>query len=106
MIVVAGESLIDLIVDQEGRVEAVPGGGTRGLVLEPRATTIEALGAATPPELLVMIDPNCRATAISDPAAYRARLDRILGRVDVVKVSVDALAFLDPAAEPLDAARR
>jgi fructokinase len=203
MIVVAGESLIDLIVDQEGQVEAVPGGGpynvaralgrlgrpvtflgrlstdrfgsilraglaaegvdlelapttdaptllavaeldpaggatyrfyvegtaapglsatdlpdgmpptatalhvgTLGLVFEPIATTIEALVAAAPSDVLVMADPNCRPTAIRDPAGYRARLDRILARVDVVKVSVDDLAFLEPAAEPLDAARR
>jgi len=203
MIVVAGESLIDLIVDQDGRVEAVPGGGpynvaralgrlgrrvaflgrlstdrfgsilraglaaegvdlelapttdeptllavaeldpaggatyrfyvegtaapglsatdlsngipptatalhvgTLGLVFEPMATTIETLVEAAPPEVLVMADPNCRPTAIRDPAAYLARLDRILGRVDVVKASVDDLLFLDVAAEPLDAARR
>ena len=203
MIVVAGESLIDLIVDQDGRVEAVPGGGpynvaralgrlgrrvaflgrlstdrfgsilraglaaegvdlelapttdeptllavaeldpaggatyrfyvegtaapglsatdlsngipptatalhvgTLGLVFEPMATTIETLVEAAPPEVLVMADPNCRPTAIRDPAAYLARLDRILGRVDVVKVSVEDLLFLDVAAEPLDAARR
>jgi len=203
MIVVAGESLIDLIVDQDGRVEAVPGGGpynvaralgrlgrrvaflgrlstdrfgsilraglaaegvdlelapttdeptllavaeldpaggatyrfyvegtaapglsasdlsngipptatalhvgTLGLVFEPMATTIETLVAAAPPYVLVMADPNCRPTAIRDPAAYLARLDRILGRVDVVKASVDDLLFLDVAAEPLDAARR
>jgi fructokinase len=80
--------------------------GTLGLVFEPMATTIEALVAAAPPDVLVMADPNCRPTAIRDPLAYRARLDRILRRVDVVKVSVDDLAWLDPGAEPLDAARR
>ena len=80
--------------------------GTLGLVFEPMASTIEALVAAAPADVLVMADPNCRPTAIRDPAAYRARLDRILGRVDVVKVSVDDLAWLDPDAGPIDAARR
>ena len=80
--------------------------GTLGLVFEPMAQTIEALVAAATSDILVMADPNCRPTAIRDPAAYRARLDRILARVDVVKVSVDDLAWLDPGAEPLDAARR
>jgi fructokinase len=80
--------------------------GTLGLVFEPIATTIEGLVATAPPDVLVMADPNCRPTAIRDPAAYRARLERILGRVDVLKVSVDDLAWLDPRSEPLASARR
>jgi fructokinase len=80
--------------------------GTLGLVFEPMADTIEGLVAAAPPDVLVMADPNCRPTAIRDPSAYRARLDRILGRVDVAKVSVDDLAWLDPGSAPPDAARR
>jgi fructokinase len=80
--------------------------GTLGLVFEPMASTIEAVVAGVRPEILVMIDPNCRPTAIRDPAGYRARLARILGRVDVVKASVDDLAWLHPGIEPVDAARR
>jgi fructokinase len=80
--------------------------GTLGLVFEPMASTIEGLVAGSRPDILVMADPNCRPTAIRDPAAYRARLERILGRVDVVKASVDDLAWLDPGSEPLDAAGR
>jgi fructokinase len=79
--------------------------GTLGLVVEPMADTIEALVADTAPEVLVMADPNCRPSAIRDPEAYRARLGRVLERVDVVKVGVDDLAYLDPGSEPLDAAR-
>jgi fructokinase len=78
--------------------------GTLGLVFEPMAATIEALVAATTPDVLVIADPNCRPTAIVDAVGYRARLGRILGRVDVVKVSVDDLAWLDPLAGPLAAA--
>jgi fructokinase len=80
--------------------------GTLGFVFEPMADTIEGLVAAASPDVLVMADPNCRPTAIRDPSAYRARLDRILGRVDVAKVSVDDLAWLDPGIESLDGARR
>jgi len=80
--------------------------GTLGLVFEPMATTIETLVAGAPSGLLVMVDPNCRPTAIGDEAAYRARLERILGRADIVKVSVDDLAWLDRGADPADAARR
>jgi fructokinase len=80
--------------------------GTLGLVFDPMATTIEGLVLTVRPDVLVIADPNCRPTAIADPAAYRARLKRILGRVDVVKVSVDDLAWLDPGSDPVDAARR
>ena len=80
--------------------------GTLGLVFEPMAATIEALVAAAAPNVLVVADPNCRPTAIVDAVGYRARLRRILGRVDIVKVSVDDLAWLDPLDRPLEAAGR
>jgi len=80
--------------------------GTLGLVFEPMAATIEAIVASAPPDVLVVADPNCRPTAIADPASYRARLERVLGRVDIVKASVDDLAWLYPGTVPVDAARR
>jgi fructokinase len=80
--------------------------GTLGLVFEPMATTIESVVASLRPDVLLIADPNCRPTAIRDPVAYRARLGQILGRVDVLKVSVDDLAWLDPGTEPVKAARR
>jgi len=80
--------------------------GTLGLVFEPMAATIEGIVAGLRPDVLLMADPNCRPTAIRDAEAYRARLGRILGRVDVLKVSVDDLAWLDPGTEPVKAARR
>jgi fructokinase len=79
--------------------------GTLGLVFEPMAATIESLVAGVGADVLVVADPNCRPTAIVDEAGYRARLGRVLGRVDIVKVSVDDLAWLEPLADPLDAAR-
>ncbi|HTG42049.1 MAG TPA: PfkB family carbohydrate kinase, partial [Methylomirabilota bacterium] len=66
--------------------------------------TIESLVAAARDDVLVVADPNCRPSAIVDAVGYRARLGRILGRVDIVKVSVDDLAWLDPLAGPLAAA--
>lgn len=72
--------------------------GTLALVMEPIATSIERLITADlPPDALVMIDPNCRPQAVTDQQAYRARLSRILGRTDVVKVSVEDVAYLFPA---------
>jgi fructokinase len=71
--------------------------GTLALVMEPIATSIERLITTDlPPDALVMVDPNCRPQVITDPEGYRARLDRIVRRTDVVKVSVEDLAYLFP----------
>lgn len=79
--------------------------GTLGLVYDPIATTLESLAAHMPDDTLVFVDPNCRPSAIRDPRAYRARLARVLRRADVVKVSAEDLAWLEPAGRPTDAAR-
>ena len=80
--------------------------GTLGLVLEPMATALEAVVEAMPTETLVAIDPNCRPGATPDASGYRRRIARLLRRADLVKVSDDDLAFLEPELPPLEAARR
>jgi fructokinase len=79
--------------------------GSLGLVLEPMASTIAAIAATAPADVLVMLDPNCRPAAIADPVAYRSRLAGLMPRVDAVKASTDDLAWLDPRSDPVDAAR-
>jgi fructokinase len=80
--------------------------GTLGLVLEPMATVVEDLVTGAPLDALVVVDPNCRPALIADRAAYRARLDGVLARADLVKASVEDLAYLEPDARPAEAARR
>ena len=80
--------------------------GTLGLVLEPMATVIEELVTGAPLDVLVVVDPNCRPGLIDDRTAYRARLDRVLARADLLKASVEDLAYLEPDARPAEAARR
>lgn len=70
--------------------------GTLALVLEPIATTLEAAVAALPSDTLVMVDPNCRPTAVRDRGAFAARVGRLAARANVVKLSSDDLAFLRP----------
>jgi len=74
--------------------------GTLGLVMEPIGATVERLVRDADPLQLVMVDPNCRPSATPDPAAFRARIDRVAGRADVVKVSDDDLRYLVPDADP------
>lgn len=80
--------------------------GSLALVLEPMAATVEALVAGASEEQLVFVDLNCRPAVIDEPEAYAARVARILDRADVVKASVEDLAFLAPELEPATAARR
>jgi fructokinase len=78
--------------------------GTLGLTFEPIASALEAVVEQVAGSSLVAVDPNCRPAAIDDPVAYRARLERVLRRTHVLKVSEEDLAWLDPARPPLDAA--
>jgi fructokinase len=70
--------------------------GTLGLVLEPLAGAMEALVARAPEDAIVMLDPNGRQSAMPDPAAWVARVERLARRADIVKVSVDDLRLLRP----------
>ena len=79
--------------------------GTLGLVMEPIGSAVERLVLAdVPPDALVMLDPNCRPGAIADRAAYLGRIGRIAARADVVKASVEDLAYLYPGSSPAEAA--
>jgi fructokinase len=76
--------------------------GTLGLVLEPMATAVEHTVLGASEDVLVAVDVNCRPAIIDDRAVYLARVERVLQRADVVKVSADDLAYLRPG--PRDAA--
>jgi len=95
----------------EAALAALPEGvgtvhvGTLGLALEPIAAAVEAVLERLSGGALVMVDPNVRPWVIADPAAYRARLERVLARADIVKVSEEDLAWLAPGVAPEDAAR-
>jgi len=79
--------------------------GTLGLVMEPIGSAIERLVRSdVPPGTLVLLDPNCRPGAIPDRAAYGGRIERIAARADVVKASVEDLAYLYPGQSPPQAA--
>jgi fructokinase len=95
----------------EAALQALPGQvgalcvGTLGLVLEPMATALEAVVERLAGSALIAVDPNCRPTTIEDPASYRERLGRIIASSDVVKVSDQDLAWLNPGVEATEAAR-
>lgn len=79
--------------------------GTLGLVVEPMAARAEALVRGAHRDVLVVVDPNCRPSAITDEAAFRDRLTRLYRRSDVVKVSTEDLDYLSPHRSHLEGAR-
>jgi fructokinase len=78
--------------------------GTLGLLVEPMASTSESLVNMASPNTLVVLDPNCRPSAITNHDDYRRRLIRLFSRSDIVKVSTEDLAYLSPDTSSAQAA--
>ncbi|OWU84382.1 carbohydrate kinase [Oceanicola sp. 22II-s10i] len=80
--------------------------GGFSLAVEPCADAYAALLDRAGADRVVMIDPNVRPGFIDDEARYRARLDRMLRRADIVKLSDADLDWLMPGpASEADSAR-
>lgn len=78
-----------------GEVQALLFGGI-SLVSEPCGTTYESLMRREAETRVIMLDPNIRPGFIQDADAHRARLKRMFALADIVKVSEDDLAWIDP----------
>lgn len=83
-------------------IAAVPAGaaamffGGISLCNPPVADSLLDLALSQPADRLVMADPNIRPGFVSDPDAYRARLTKLIGRADIVKLSDDDITWLVP----------
>ncbi|MCT8159595.1 carbohydrate kinase family protein [Pseudoruegeria sp. SHC-113] len=69
--------------------------GGISLVSEPGGSAYETLMAQVAPTALTMIDPNIRPGFITDEAAYRARINRMIAIADIVKLSDEDLHWLE-----------
>lgn len=69
--------------------------GGISLVGEPCGTAYEALMAREASARVTMIDPNIRPGFITDEAAYRARIARMIALADLVKLSDEDLRWLE-----------
>ena len=79
--------------------------GDLTLVMEPVGAAIERLiRSDVPADTLVLLDPNCRPSAVADHDAYRRRIGVIASRADIVKASTEDLAYLYPDLPPEEAA--
>jgi fructokinase len=70
--------------------------GSIATVLEPGCRAIAALLDAYHPSATITFDPNVRPALIQDGDAARGRIDRMVERADVVKVSDEDLRWIDP----------
>lgn len=78
--------------------------GTLGLIVEPMASTIERIVRNRNPDVLLMVDPNCRPPMTKEPYVYRSRLWQIFPVTDVLQVSEKDLDFIIPKTyQPIEA---
>ena len=76
--------------------------GGISLACEPAADAYADLLARQSASRVVMLDPNIRPAFIERPDAYRARLDAMLARADIIKVSDEDLAWITPQARSVE----
>mgnify|MGYP006278005179 CR=1 FL=1 len=74
--------------------------GGISLVGEPCGTAFEAVLHRDAGRRVVMVDPNIRPDFVTDPAAFRARIDRMIARSHIVKLSDEDLVWLDTEGGP------
>lgn len=85
-----------------GDVSALFFGGI-SLAVEPCADTYAALLDREGGNRAVMMDPNIRPGFIKEEDRYRTRLNRMLAKTDIVKVSDEDLNWIYPGSDPLQA---
>ena len=80
--------------------------GSIGAVLEPGGPDVVNIMSAHRESATLTYDPNLRPSLMPPPDVTRPLVEAIVAIADVVKVSDEDLAWLEPGQDPLDVARR
>jgi fructokinase len=76
--------------------------GGISLIGMPAADFYAALAQQEAQQRVIMIDPNIRPQFIADQDSYRARLAKMIGICDILKVSDDDLHWITPGDAPIE----
>ena len=91
----------DNLPDLPADVSALYFGGI-SLISEPCAEFYLALALREAGQKVIMVDPNIRTSFISDAPRYRARLETLIAKTDILKVSDEDLNWILPGSESLN----
>jgi fructokinase len=80
--------------------------GSISLIAEPGATSLEALMRRETKTRVICLDPNIRPTVIAGKRAYLARINRMIGLCDILKISDEDVAWMTGKKDLAAAARR
>jgi fructokinase len=105
---IAGDGSATYLFDLDWRLSGTPEvasplfvhTGSIAAVREPGCGAVATLLDAHRTSATTTFDPNVRPSVIADPDAARDRIARFVERSDVVKVSDEDLAWIDPGREP------
>ena len=98
-------SLTDLPAQLSDQVQALHFGSI-SLVLEPTATTLEALMQRESGKRILSLDPNIRPSLIPDRETYCQRFEGWLRYVDILRLSLADLEWLYPNRKPFELIKR
>lgn len=80
--------------------------GSIGAILEPGGADVARILAEHRATASITYDPNMRPSLMPPPEQTRPMVEALVALSDVVKVSDEDLAWLEPGSDPLDVARR
>lgn len=80
--------------------------GSISLILEPGASTLEALMAREAETRVICLDPNIRENVIKDRREYLERIGRLIAMCDILKISDEDVTWITGKTDLTSAARK
>ena len=80
--------------------------GSISLIPDPGGSTLEALAMREAKKRVICLDPNIRASLVKDKRKHLARLNRLIGKADILKVSDEDVAWMTGKTDLAAAAKK